>query len=282
MTTDTGNVPKLFYDGCSIDVLYDYHEDAVQWYETHLGWKVEQQEDWLPDPRATQGKMTHMGRGAWLVSCVTNQRLPFHYAERGTVDSNIRICFKAKDLHHAHASFFEQGIRVSEIYAGPGGHQYFDAWLTAEGTRFTFQDEIANSPIAFPDGDNFRDTCIRIGVSNLEKSVEWYQRFVGMAVESEHIDDGYVVMSLGVNHHPDGKSKWVLETLPKNTYRGKIDGPLRPLCFVHNSDEFFNYHRFLQDHDVEVGDLGGFVDRGIAMFHFYDLDGNRFNVSSFV
>ncbi|MCJ8009174.1 VOC family protein [Lederbergia wuyishanensis] len=275
-------IPDLQYDGSSIDVLYDYHEEAIKWYENHLGWKVEQKEDWKVDPRVVQGKMTHMGYGAWLVSYIANERLPFHFAERGTVDSNVRLCFKARDLDKAHSGFSTNGIRVSDIYDGPGGHRYFDAWVTLEGIKFTFQNELENSLVAFPHCDNFRDTCVFIGVSNLEKSVEWYKHFVGMEVESEYIEDGYVIMSLGVNHHPDGKSKWILVTLPENAYVGKVDGAVRPMCFIHNRDEFFEYHRFLKANGVEVGEIGGFTGRGMSMFHFYDLDGNRFNVSCFV
>lgn len=275
-------VPKLLYDGGSIDVLYDYHEDAIKWYETYLGWKVQQKENWKPDPRASLGKMTHMGRGYWLNSYITSQRLPYHYAQRGTIDPHIRLCFKAKNIGQVHSDFSQNGIRVTDIYDGPGGHKYFDAWVTSEGTRFTFQDELEHSPVSFPQCDHFQDTCIRIGVKNLENAAAWYKHFVGMEVESEHVDDNYVIMSLGVNHHPDGKSKWILEKLPDDACTDKVDGPVRPTCFIQHREEFFGYHLFLKDSGVEVGEIGGFTSRGMSMFHFYDLDGNRFNVSCFV
>lgn len=35
-------VPQILYDGADVDVLWDGHEDAIRWYERHLGWKVEQ------------------------------------------------------------------------------------------------------------------------------------------------------------------------------------------------------------------------------------------------
>jgi catechol 2,3-dioxygenase-like lactoylglutathione lyase family enzyme len=275
-------VPKLLYDGGSIDVLYDYHEEAVKWYENYLGWRIEQREDWKPDPKVVAGKMTHMGRGYWLNSYISNQRLPYHYAERGTVDPNVRLCLKTKDIEQAHSNFSKKGVRVSDLYDGPGGHRYFDAWLTLEGTRFTFQDELANSPVASPQCDNFQDSCIRIGVSNLEKAIAWYKHFVGMELESERENDSYSVMSLGVNHHPGGKSMWILEELPEGAVIGKIDGPVRPTCFIQDRDEFFGYHRFLKESGVDVGEMGGFTGRGMSMFHFYDTDGNRFNVSCFV
>ncbi|HZG88043.1 VOC family protein [Paenibacillus sp.] len=277
-----GVVPKLLYDGGSIDILYDYHEDAIKWYENHLGWKVEQKENWKPDPRVAAGKMTHMGRGYWLTSYVTKKKLPFHYAERGTIDPHVRLCLKAKDIKQTHDDFSKKGIRVSEIYNGPGGHSYFDAWLTMEGTRFTFQDELEHSPIAFPDCDNFRDTCVRIGVKNLENAIKWYKQYVGMEVESLHGGDGYAIMSLGVNHHPNGKSMWVLEQLSDGAITEKVDGPVRPTCYIQNREQFFGYHTFLKNSGVDVCEIGGFTGRGMSMFHFYDPDGNRFNVSCFV
>ncbi|GIP39909.1 hypothetical protein J31TS4_31890 [Paenibacillus sp. J31TS4] len=275
-------VPDLLYDGGSIDVLYDYHEEAVRWYETNLGWSVRQQESWKPDPRAAQGKMTHMGRGLWLTSSVTSQRLPYHYAERGTVDPHVRLCLRAADLEQTRSALEGRGVRVTDLYAGPGGHRYFDAWLTAEGTRIAFVEEQAPSPVPLPPCGPNEDVCVRIGVSHLDEAVPWYERYIGMQVEAVHREEGYAVMSLGVNHHPDGKSLWILESLPPGAYTGPVDGPVRPTCFVQGRDAFFAYYQFLKDSGVMVGEMGGFTGRGLALFHLYDRDGNRFNVSSFV
>jgi len=30
-------MPAMFYDGGEIDVLWDYHDKAIAWYETYLG-----------------------------------------------------------------------------------------------------------------------------------------------------------------------------------------------------------------------------------------------------
>jgi hypothetical protein len=91
-------VPRLLYDGTGIDILWDNHDDTVNWFADNLGWKVQQQERWKPDPRATEGRMTHMGWGTWLVSALTDRRLPHHFAERGTGDSRVRWCWKIGDL----------------------------------------------------------------------------------------------------------------------------------------------------------------------------------------
>lgn len=60
---------------------------------------------------------------------------------------------------------------------------------------------------------------------------------------------------------------------------GKIDGAIRPLTLIKKREDFFTYHQFLRDNGVECGDVGGFLQKGRVLFHFYDADGNRFNVS---
>lgn len=269
------NIPYIVYDGADIDVLWDGHEEAIRWYESHLGWRVEQKESWKPDPRVSQGKMTHMGNGVWLESVITRERLPYHYAERGTVDPAVRWCWKTQDIARAYSKFKEDGIRVSEMMKGPDSRQFFDIWCTSEGARLTIHED----PKMLVEG--FHDSEIRIGVKNLEHAVEWYQRFVGMRLVAVNPDKGYAQLTLGVNHKPDKVRTWILEQLPPNSSQGNVDGIIRPRCFIENRDAFFAYHQFLRNNGVQTGDLGGFVQRGYVKFHFYDPDGNCFNVCAF-
>lgn len=269
------NVPQILYDGADVDVLWDGHEDAIRWYERHLGWKVEQKERWKPDPRVSQGKMTHMGNGIWLESVITDERLPYHFAERGTVDPAVRWCWKTRDIHRARSKFDLDGIRVSEVKSGPDRRLYFDVWCTSEGARITIHED---SKLLT---DELYDSEIRIGVKDLDQAAEWYQRFVGMERDTIHPDKGYACLTLGVNHKPGKVRTWILEQLPPGSYEGKADGPIRPRCYIENRESFFAYHKFLRSHGVQVGDLGGFIQRGYVKFHFYDPDGNRFNVCSF-
>lgn len=87
-------VPELFYDGGEIDILWDNHDQAIAWYETFMGWEVKRKESWWPDERVQSGKMTHLGYGTWLNSVLTMQQLPFHYAQRGSIDPHIRWCWR--------------------------------------------------------------------------------------------------------------------------------------------------------------------------------------------
>jgi hypothetical protein len=86
-------------------------------------------------------------------------------------------------------------------------------------------------------------------------------------------------MSLGVEHHP-GTSLWWLETLPPNAYTGPISGPAAPYCVLHDKWVFQNYHQFLLDNDVPVSAISGNLN-GFARFHFFDPDGNRFNIQKY-
>lgn len=135
MSTNS-SMPKLYFDGQFIDVLWDNHGNCVDWFGRYFGWKVKMQENWKVDPRCIEGKMTQMDYGTWLVTYLTNSKLPHHYAERGTVESNIRMCFRIQDLKKIHQIFSDDGIRVSPIYDGPKT-KYFDVWATPEGIRLT-------------------------------------------------------------------------------------------------------------------------------------------------
>ncbi|MBO9604573.1 MAG: effector binding domain-containing protein [Paenibacillaceae bacterium] len=269
------NVPDLLYDGADIDVLWDGHDDAVRWYGAHLGWNVRQQESWKPDPRVSQGRMTHLDNGVWLESVLTSERLPYHYAERGTVDPHVKWCWRTKHLDSAYDKCKQDGIRVSAIAAGPDARRYFDLWCTAEGARIT----ILEDPKALLDG--FRDAEIRIGVRHLEAAAQWYRQFAGMKLIALYPDKGYALLTLGVNHKPGRTHTWLLEQLPADAFQGKVDSVIRPRCFIENRETFFAYHRFLRGSGVPTGDFGGFVQRGYVKFHFYDPDGNRFNVCTF-
>jgi catechol 2,3-dioxygenase-like lactoylglutathione lyase family enzyme len=269
-------VPKLLDDCIEIDVLWDGHSDAVAWYKKWLGWKTGMELD-SPEPRAQDGRMTEMaGGGIWLNSVLTRKRLPYHYADRGTVDPNVRWCVKVRDLKKYHDLFSQNGIRVSNIYPGPGGYVYFDFWATWEGTRFTAQGDPTY------EGKDFGYSWLRIGVSDLPKSIEWYSKHVGFALHSEHFDEGYVIMKTGVNHQPDSQALVVLEKLPEKAQTGKVDGPVRLSYYIENREEFFAYHNYLKENGVETGGrIGGFTGGGRAVFHFYDPDGTRLNVCNY-
>ncbi|WP_239614583.1 VOC family protein [Cohnella mopanensis] len=272
--TKNPSVPTLYFDGSFIDVLWDNHDAAVSWFQKHLGWDVQRQELWKPDPRCTHGKMTQMNWGTWLVSSLSNERLPHHYTERGTIDPNVRLCWRVRNLKELHRNYQNSGIRVTDIHSGPGLTHYFDFWATNEGIRLTAQEDSS------VDSDGFFPSWNRIGVRDLDKSVEWYNHHLGMEVDADYREHGYVIMKLKLNHQPEGHSLWVLEQLSEEAASGKVDGPVRLSCWVKEREDFFNYHRYLINSRIDTSEIGGFLTRGMVSFHFYDLDGNRLNISS--
>lgn len=271
-TVISESVPALFYDGGEIDVLWDNHDKAITWYVNFLGWEAKRKEAWWPDQRAVNGRMSHLGYGTWINSVFTTEKLPFHYAERN-IDSNIRWCWRTRKLHNVHALFSENEIRVTDIYNGPNGKQYFDFWEPVEGTRLTAEeDDTLKNKI-------FKPSDIRIGVRDLRQTSQWYMEFIGMGIVEDHTEDGYLVMALQEHMSSKAEMYWILEELPGNMFSGDRNEPIRPLMLVKNRDAFFTYHRFLRDNGVKCGEFGGHVEhQGRVLFHFYDLDGNRFNV----
>lgn len=266
------SVPPVYFDGNFIDVLWDNHENSVKWFEKYFGWNVIRQENWKVDPRCLEGKMTQLNYGTWVVTYLTNSRLPHHFAERGTVESNIRLCFRIHDLEKMHKTLSDDGVRVSPVYDGPRT-RYFDAWATTEGIRLTLQEDLSVS------SSELLPSWIRVGVSNLDESIKWYEQHMGMKLTERDKNSNFVIMKLKLNHSEED-SLWIIERKPEETYTGKVDGQVQSSCWIKSREEFFKYHKYLIDIGIETSEIDGFLTRGMVSFHFYDIDGNRFNVSS--
>ncbi|WP_127583777.1 GyrI-like domain-containing protein [Paenibacillus koleovorans] len=267
--TEHNIVPSLKYDGGFIHVLWDYHEAATEWYSKHFLWKS-------GDTHASSSeKLTRHAFGTWIKSVLSESGPHPDLVDRG-VDPNVRWCWNTKDIVGAHNYFKENEIRISDIYLGPGERYYFDLWATFEGTRLT----VCGYPELEQDyGARLCPSWVRIGVRDVKAAKEWYRKHVGMSLLEEHSEKGWVLMGLGVEHHP-GTSLWWLETLPPNAYTGPINGPVTPCCVLHDKWVFQNYHQFLLESGVSVSDISGNLN-GFARFHFFDPDGNRFSIQKY-
>jgi len=262
-------LPSLKYDGGFIQVLWDYHEAAVEWYSKHFHWTSGETHTSRTD------KLTRHAFGTWIKSVLSENGPHPELADRG-VDPNVRWCWNTRDIVETYTYFKENHIRLSEIYLGPGNRYYFDLWTTYEGTRLT----VCGYPELEQDyGARLCPGWVRIGVSNIDDAKQWYQKYIGMSVLEEHLEQGCVLMGLGVEHHP-GTSLWWLETLPPNAYTKPINGTAAPYCVLHDKWVFLHYHQYLNDSGVNVSNITGNVD-GFARFHFFDPDGNRFNIQKY-
>lgn len=266
-------VPDLYVDGQFIDVLWDNYDNAIGWFEKYFQWSVARKEDWKVDPACVQGMMTQMNYGTWLVTYLTESRLAHHYADRGTAEAHVRLCFRVRDLENIHELLSADGIRVSPIDDGPKA-RYFDVWATPEGIRLTLQEDPSLSD------SGVHPSWVRIGVRDVAKAVQWYQAVTGMRLVEQDPNDQFAIMALKLNHAEDQDSLWVLERLSSDAHTDPRNGQVQPRCWIKSRDDFFSYHEYLKSIGVETSEIGGFVARGMVSFHFYDPDGNRFNVSS--
>lgn len=267
------NVPNLYFDGQLIDVQWGNEKIVAEWFAKYFGWSIQRQEQWKVDPRCEDGQMTQMEWGTWIISYIAMEQLSHHYAARSGADGNIRLCFRIKELQAKHHLFQQAGIQVTPIYNGAGPTTYFDFWVPGEGFRLTLQEDRSIESM-----DSVLPSWIRIGVIDLDQSVEWLTKHLGMKITADHADQGYMLMSLKLNHL-DGDSLWVIEQDAQASIN-KADSQVQPICWIQERDEFFRYHQFLIDSGVETSDIGGFVTRGMVSFHCYDPNGNRYNFSS--
>lgn len=263
-------VPALYFDGQYVDTLWENHDQVINWLEKYFSWQVIRKENWKVDPACRDGKMTQMNFGTWLISYLSDARLPHHYADRN-VESNIRLCFRVHQLQDIHRRLSDDGGRVSSLYQGPKTN-YFDVWITAEEIRLTLQEDHSVQP------GKVAPSWIRVGVSRLDDAISWYEQHMGMKLNERDAEGRYAIMSLRLNHS-EGDSLWVLEQTIAEPM-GNVDGQVQPICWVQDREQFFKYHQYLQNNGIETSEIGGFLTKGLVGFHFYDQDGNRMNISS--
>ncbi|XEC97514.1 VOC family protein [Paenibacillus tarimensis] len=258
-------LPEVVYDGSTIVVSRENHASVVEWFETYAGWKRTGTEF-----RSDSYINTELGPWGVWITCDDNIVLP------EVTDTNVRFCFKTRDLHKMYSTLSDNDVKVSKIYRGPFEHDYFDFWIPFDGFRLTVEGDpsIENKELS--------NDWVRVGVSDIHKAKEWYVRHIGMSVISEQPEEGYVVMGMRYNFQSDDVRHpcWVLEQLPEHASADRKEERARPYTFVH-STAFVDYHRLLSEQGVPISDISGNPNGGLAKFHIFDIDGNRFNVRTF-
>lgn len=272
-------VPALAYDGGNIVVPMAAHDEAVDFFMTHMGWKLQHQFDNRPSHPLSpiiRERKTLLGFGSCIQSVELREDAD-PLLTTLTADTRVRWCWRTRDIAETHAYLREQGVRVGQLYDGPGGNTYFDFWATNGQIMLTAQGD----PQVSADDPRFVPSWTRIGVSDLSLAKAWYENYVGMRLLDDRTEEGYLLMGLDLEHHPDEYSMWVLEASQerKNAAPNRLDGAARPNCVMHDKQLFAEYHAFLRKEGVIVSDILGYppVD-GFSWFHFYDRDGNRFDV----
>jgi catechol 2,3-dioxygenase-like lactoylglutathione lyase family enzyme len=129
-----------------------------------------------------------------------------------------------------------------------------------------------------------RDTQVlyRIGVSDLQNSVHWYQKFLGFTYVEDQVGQEWVEMTTLCVEDIDGQRvipivkrySIFLEKLSPDINSGRVDGPARSYFLIEDREQFEDYHRVLKANGITVSP----ITDALGTFHFYDPDGNRLNI----
>jgi catechol 2,3-dioxygenase-like lactoylglutathione lyase family enzyme len=271
------SVPALAYDGGSIRVPMAYHDEAVSWFTKHTGWIIQHQFDDTSNDETNpviRDRKTILGFGTSIHSIDYRERVDILHKDV-SVETHVRWCWRTKDLHMTRAYLQQEGVKVGQLYRGPGDTEYFDFWATDQNILITAQEDAGvgeNDPRLVP-------SWTRIGIRNLQSAKSWYETNVGMRLIEDHSSNGYVIMGLNVEHHPNELSLWVLEETAEERSIHRFNGAARPNCVLHDKNQFAAYHDFLKNQGIETSEIIGYPPiEGFSWFHFYDQDGNRFDV----
>jgi len=274
-TNMVGNVPALAFDGGNLYVPMALHQEAIDWFSQYMGWNFENQFDNRPE---NNDKIIHeLKTILGSLVCIQSYELREDADPLLTAvsdESRVRWCWRTKDLPGTRAYLQGAGAVVGEPYTGPGGYDYFDFWAVNKKIRLTIQED----PNLTEGSQKFVQSWNRIGVSNLSAAKSWYETFVGMWLLEDHSEKGYLLMGLRKEFSNDD-SHWILEEDTGAISQERLNGTARPCCILYNKQEFAEYHAFLVQNGIIVSDILGYpAIEGFSWFHFYDQDGNRFDV----
>jgi catechol 2,3-dioxygenase-like lactoylglutathione lyase family enzyme len=266
------------WDGGFIMVSWDKFEEGVEWYTKHMGWTCLDQ------------VITPVGKKAFLkmprVGVVTLKSFESdleHFMDDTNFEGHTRMGFEVTNLEETLEYFAREGIQVSELTTLPTGQVSFDI-IAFENARLT---AVYNQTIEgeFPSAriTGFSDVNVRIGVSDLDKAIAWYQEYLGVKLVKQYngdfahlqIEDAYDWIQLSEVFYDNiwlEKLEHVAFTKSNPTVRNYFD--IRPEVF----EETYNH---LKQKGVELSEVAGDPQNGWAGFHFFDLDGNRINVWSY-
>lgn len=196
-----------------------------------------------------------------------------------TVGKGIKLCLDTPDIEITHAELKQHGIKVSELYTGPGGRA-FD-FVDPCGTTHAAVEAREELIVHYPKHHRFTLFHLRIGVSDLQRSIEWYSRFLKTTVQSVEPDASYALLHNGTRYVNNGP---VLAPLPVYLIQTEMTTPSAARCetvlpmFVTDSEASLHAaHSVFRENNIEASDIFGEIrsDSGMADFTFHDPDGNR-------
>lgn len=110
-----------------------------------------------------------------------------------------------------------------------------------------------------------------IPVKNMEQSISWYKEILGFKFIWHSEEEKLAQLNL-----PSGQMLFLVETADDTNANFTVNGRVHNVIGFQCSD-IEQLHAHLLQHNVKVDDI---VDDGMGnkFLHFYDVDGNMFNV----
>lgn len=265
------------WDGGFIMVSWDGFDEGVNWYTTHLGWEC------LDKVITPVGKKAFLKMPKGAVVTLKSFESDYEHFQKGNgEEGNIRLCFEIGSLEQTIKYFSQNHIPYTEPVTLQNGMKSFD-FYGFENARFT----VFENP---KDKDRYPDALIlgfgevnsRIGVTDVQKAVEWYTKNLGFITLSNEHEKGYALLQT-----EDAYCKHALnETLMDNIFLEKVEksikgNPSVRTYFDIRPEEFFDTYNRLIKNGISPTQIAGNPMKGWGGFHFYDPDGNQINVWSY-
>ena len=111
---------------------------------------------------------------------------------------------------------------------------------------------------------------IRIPVKDLEQSAQWYRDIVGLQLVTI-TEDPYAILKIN-----EGPFLLILVPTEDDTFAHFTIGNVPAFSIGFTSPKLAKFHTHLIKNGVKVEDIK--EDNGHAYFHFYDPNGNKFQV----
>lgn len=265
-TTEEGDSitppPRFRWDGGFLFVPYDEHEQAVRWYEEHLGlalkWSTNADKH---DPASAAEKMSSLefpAGGLIHLKSVASQEPLGHFPVVCSPETGVGFTFNSPDIIRTRDYFISNGIDAGDIHEGPDGFPRFE-FKGYNGTKLVIRDEEQIGEPANELISGYGPWYVE--VPDLERAVPWYEQILDME------DSRVIVPNRCVKI---GGSFYLVHEASDKPF-SKADGAACPYFFT---SSIHDEHERFRSLGVDVSEV---VGTGWKAMHIYDQFGNRIN-----
>ncbi|TMV48191.1 VOC family protein [Paenibacillus mesophilus] len=258
---------KFEFDGGDMMLQWDEYEEAIQWFDRHMGWTFLHEN--LND-RSKRAAFVMPGGGHANFTTWANEEHQSRY------DGHCRVCFRIADLDKNLEYFEKHGIRYGERTTLPDGRETFDI-QAGGGLRLTL---IVHPEWngKFPDSRiiSFDSTPIRLGVRNIDRAVRWYRDHMGMERSAFAVGEQFALLQAHHSYEGCIDLAW-LEQIPEDEPYRETNPAARLYFLVRGADNFIRSHSRFIELGATTSEING-DPSSWASYYVFDPDGNRINV----